>query len=86
MRIERPYDWVETLDLAPDTYVFEIALKYNWETEWTVVTSYYEMYDFAPNTWEWDWWEGQQDVKFLRYCSIRDVFHPDKWITLDKSL
>lgn len=78
-----PYDLVDALNLVSDSYVFEIAMRYECESKWDVVTSYYDVNDFDPNVWEWDWWEGQQNVKLLRYCSLRDVFHPEKWVELD---
>lgn len=59
-----------------------IKCKYSWESDNEYVTSN-EILTFDASgevaTWEYDWWEGQQDVWVIAAVPIEKIELQDKW-------
>ena len=61
--------------------IIKIRCKYACETRWEILNElvcYYESYDGMRDVWEWqyDWFEGQDDVEILGYIPIDSVDVP----------
>ena len=53
-------------------YIVRIAQRYKWENKFDIFNEYV---NFTPDCaeWEFDWWEGQEEVHLLGYVKLEDV-------------
>ena len=59
-----------------------IMTKYSWESDDEYVTSNEILTSDESGevaTWEYDWWEGQQDVWVIAAAPIEEIELQDKW-------
>lgn len=65
----------------PDTKLVFIKLKYSWEDKPRYITEIY-LYDpqhglpYSEYVWEYDWWEGEDDVEILGCINVSEVVIP----------
>lgn len=60
----------EWLDKAPRTYyIIRIAMRHRDEKKYRI-TNELLYYEDGEWTWEFDWWEGEEDVIYLGYVTI----------------
>lgn len=80
------------LDSLPhEDCIIKIRCKYACETRWETLNElvcYYDSYDGMHNVWEWqyDWFEGQDDVEILGYIPVNSVdvpilYNSSEWST-----
>lgn len=66
----------EWLDKAPITYyIIRIAYRHRYEEHYTISNELL-YYEDGMWTWEFDWWEGEEDIIYLGYVSL-DSLSPD---------
>lgn len=65
----------------PEDKLVFIQLKYSWEDKPRYITELY-LYDpqgclpYSEYCWLYDWWEGEDEVKFLGCINVREAVVP----------
>ena len=63
------------LDNAPKkAFIIRIAKRHFWQPTYDISNEFF-YYDFDIDRWCWDsdWWEGEEDVKYLGFISLDEL-------------
>jgi len=68
------------------TYIVEIKLKYNHETEYRYTNEILIVENGCDYVWLQDWNEGEEDVEILNCVALNDIDLSLQWIPCDEKL
>lgn len=54
-------------------YIVRISQRYKWESNFEFFNEYVNFTPEGLIEWEYDWWEGQEEVHLIGYVRIEDV-------------
>ena len=75
MTLDEFWVYLDNIDFRGDAIV-RLAYKYDFEKEYTVCNQLLMCEPDSTYCWEYDWNEGQTDVKVLGFVFIDDVVVP----------
>lgn len=77
---ENDFDkWLEKHACLGETLLVRIQQKYDCDKEYEDLSALLEIEEDKGKiigVWDWDWWEGQEDVKFVGCMPIKEVEIP----------